>query len=173
MQSAMIVLLSVAAAVVYGILHDQITARICVEYFTIGHPDIFGTDSPTLLGLGWGVVATWWAGVLIGFPLAFASRLGSQPKRTVGSLVWPIANLLGVMACCALLAGLAGFGLATLGNVWLVGPMAELVPREKHRYFLADLWAHNASYLSGFVGGLLLAANVWRTRMSLPTGGLP
>lgn len=173
MQSAMIVLLSIAAAVIYGILHDQITARICVEYFTIGHPDILGTDSPTLLGLGWGVVATWWAGVLIGFPLAFASRLGSQTKRSAGSLVVPIAKLLGFMACCAAVAGLVGFVLATLGNIWLVGPMAELVPREKHRYFLADLWAHNASYLSGFGGGLALAANVWRTRMSTPTGGSP
>ena len=173
MPSAKIILLSIAAAVVYGILHDQITARVCVEYFTIGHPDIFGTDSPTLLGLGWGVVATWWAGVLIGFPLAFASRLGSQPKRTAGSLIVPIAKLLGIMACCAAVAGLVGFGLATLGNVWLVGPIAELVPREKHPYFLADLWAHNASYLSGFVGGLVLAANDRRARMSIPIGGSP
>lgn len=173
MQAAKIILLSIAAAVVYGILHDQITARVCVEYFTIGHPDIFGTDSPTLLGLGWGVVATWWAGVLIGFPLAFASQLGSQPKRSAGSLVVPIAKLLGIMASCAVVAGLVGFGLATLGNIRLVGLMAELVPREKHRYFLADLWAHNASYLSGFVGGILLAANVWRTRMSTPSGESP
>ena len=171
MQLAKIILLSIAAAVVYGILHDQITARVCVEYFTIGHPDIFGTDSPTLLGLGWGVVATWWAGVLIGFPLAFASRLGSQPKRSAGSLVVPIAKLLGIMAVCAVAAGLVGCSLATLGNVWLVGPIARLIPPEKHPYFLADLWAHNASYLSGFGGGLVLAANVWRSRMSTPTGG--
>jgi hypothetical protein len=31
-----ILLLSVAAAVLYGILQDQVTARICVEYFTVG-----------------------------------------------------------------------------------------------------------------------------------------
>ena len=77
MQSAKIILLCIAAAVIYGIVHDQITARVCVEYFTIGHPDIFGTDSPTLLAFGWGIVATWWAGVLIGVPLAFTSLLGS------------------------------------------------------------------------------------------------
>lgn len=170
MQSAKIILLCIAAAVIYGIVHDQITVRVCVEYFTIGHPDIFGTDSPTLLAFGWGIVATWWAGVLIGFPLAFTSRLGSYPKRSAGSLVVPILKLLGVMACCAAVAGLIGFGLATLGNVWLVGPLAELVPREKHRYFLADLWAHNASYLSGFSGGIVLAMKVWLSRKSLQAG---
>lgn len=170
MQSAKIILLSIAAAVIYGIAHDQITARVCVEYFTIGHPNIFGTDSPTLLAFGWGFVATWWAGVLIGFPLAFTSRLGSYPKRSAGSLVVPIMKLLGVMACCAAVAGLIGFGLASVGCVWLVDPMSQLVPREKHHYFLADLWAHNASYLSGFIGGVVLSMKVWLSRKSLHAG---
>ena len=52
-----IVLLSIASAIGYGILHDQVTARVCVEYFTIGHPPVFSTDSPTLLALGWGTIA--------------------------------------------------------------------------------------------------------------------
>jgi hypothetical protein len=58
MQSIAIIFLSVAAAIVYGIVHDQITARICIEYFTIGHPRLIDSDSPTVLGLFWGVVAT-------------------------------------------------------------------------------------------------------------------
>ena len=37
METIKIILMEVAAAIVYGILHDQITARVCVEYFTIGH----------------------------------------------------------------------------------------------------------------------------------------
>jgi len=51
MEAAKIVLLSMASAITYGIIHDQVTARICVEYFTIGHPPIFGTEDPTLLVL--------------------------------------------------------------------------------------------------------------------------
>ncbi|MDA0768159.1 MAG: hypothetical protein O3A92_15225 [Verrucomicrobia bacterium] len=39
MQVVAIILASVAAAIVYGIIHDQVIARICVEYFTIVHPD--------------------------------------------------------------------------------------------------------------------------------------
>jgi hypothetical protein len=53
MQSLAIVGLCGLSAVTYGIVHDQITARVCVEYFTIGHPPVFDTNSPTLLGLGW------------------------------------------------------------------------------------------------------------------------
>jgi len=54
MKTLGIVFLCILAAVFYGILHDQITARICVEYFTIGHPIVFGTEDPTLLGIGGG-----------------------------------------------------------------------------------------------------------------------
>jgi hypothetical protein len=43
--------LCVFAAVIYGILHDPITARVRVEYFPIGHAPIFGTVDPTLLEL--------------------------------------------------------------------------------------------------------------------------
>ncbi len=35
--------MSVAAAIAYGIAHDQITVRICLEYFTIGHSKVFPT----------------------------------------------------------------------------------------------------------------------------------
>ena len=66
MQSLVIVLMCVIAAVSYGIAHDQVTARVCVEYFTVGHPTMFDTDDPTRLGLGWGIIATWWVGLLLG-----------------------------------------------------------------------------------------------------------
>ena len=59
MEAIKIAVMCIAAAIVYGIIHDQITARICVEYFTVFHPPIFHTQSPTLLGIGWGIVATW------------------------------------------------------------------------------------------------------------------
>jgi len=141
MQFLAIIALCVAAAIIYGILHDQVTARICVEYFTIGHVPIFGTDDPTLLGIGWGVLATWWVGVVLGVPLAAAARLGKRPKRFASSLIRPLLGLMVVSAICALIAGTLGAILARNGVVWLVEPMASAVPREKHVSFLADLWA--------------------------------
>ncbi len=164
LQSFCIILMSVVAAVLYGIVHDQITVRVCVEYFTIGHPPVFGTDDPTLLGLGWGLIATWWVGLLLGIPLALAARAGSRPRRSAASLVRPIAWLLAVMAGCALLAGLTGWLLARSGVVVLVGPIKHLVPADRQVPFLADLWAHLASYIVGLVGGVVLVVLVWRSR---------
>ena len=40
MQALLIILLCIFAAIVYGIIHDQITARVCIEYFTVGHPPV-------------------------------------------------------------------------------------------------------------------------------------
>lgn len=164
MESLKIVMLSIGAAVVYGILHDQVTARVCVEYFTIGHPAIFDTDSPTWLGLGWGVIATWWVGLLLGAPLAVAARYGEWPKREVAELLVPIVRLLLVMAGAALMAGVIGYFLANMGAVWLVGSLRDAVPREKHAVFLADLWAHSASYGIGLLGGVVLCWRVYSQR---------
>jgi hypothetical protein len=154
----------VVAAVCYGIAHDQITARVCVEYFTVGHPPVFGTDDPTLLGLGWGVIATWWVGFLLGVPLAIAARVGPRPKRTAVSLLRPVGILLAVMAGSALVAGVLGWILASTGAVFLVGPIARELPPDRHVPFLADLWAHSASYLVGLIGGIVVIVLVWRSR---------
>ncbi len=173
MHGVAIVVLSIAAAVVYGILHDQITARVCVEYFTIGHPPVFDTESPTLLGIGWGIIATWWAGLLLGIPLALAARAGRRPKRSVSSLVRPIFTLLAVMGVSALLAGVVGFILGRIGTVYLLDPLASHIPHDRHARFLGDLWAHDTSYLIGFVGGTVVIVRVWRSRGRRVAGDRP
>ena len=86
MQAIAIVALCIGSAVAYGILHDQVTARVCVEYFTIGHPPVFSAVSPTMLGIGWGIIATWWVGLLLGIPLAVAARAGRRTKRSARGL---------------------------------------------------------------------------------------
>lgn len=161
MRAAVIVLMCVFAAVVYGIVHDQITARVCVEYFTIGHPPIFPTDDPTLLGLGWGIIASWWVGLILGLGLAIASRVAGRPPQ---SLARPVVMLLVVMGISAAAMGLVGYLLAESESVFLLEPLASEVPPEKHSRFLADLWAHNTSYAVGFVGGLVVIVRVWRSR---------
>jgi hypothetical protein len=156
MEFLKIVLLSILAAVFYGICHDQVTARVCVEYFTIGHAPVFNTTSPTFLALGWGVIASWWMGAFLGVPLALASRAGAPPKLAASDLIKPVTILLAVMAICSLIAGVIGYGMASTGRVWLVGAMRERVASDRHIAFLADLWAHNAAYTVGFVGGFVL-----------------
>ncbi|RYD30998.1 MAG: hypothetical protein EOP86_18840 [Verrucomicrobiaceae bacterium] len=93
MQAFSIVAVSVLAAISYGVIHDQITARICVEYFTIGHPRLIDSDSPTVLALFWGVAATWWVGLPLGLGLAVAARAGRRPKLGVARIRRPLITL--------------------------------------------------------------------------------
>jgi hypothetical protein len=164
MQAAAIVLLGIAASVAYGILHDQVTVRVCLEYFTLGHPPIFSPRNPTLLAFGWGIVSTWWVGAGLGTLLAVAARAGTRPKRTAASLVRPLAIILAGTGAAALAAGVLGWTLAFRGTVVLVGPLAQRIPPDGHVPFLADLWAHLASCLVGGLLGIALAIRVWRQR---------
>ncbi len=159
MEAVKIVLLCIVSAVLYGILHDQVTARVCVEYFTIGHPPVFHTESPTLLALGWGIIATWWVGLPLGIVAALVSRLGARPKYDAIRLARPLCSLLVIMGCASLIAGAAGYFVANSGGVWLVEPLRSQVPEAKHAAFLADLWSHLAAYGVGIVGGVTLC--VW------------
>ena len=52
-----IVAASILLAIVYGLIQDQITIRICPEYFTIFHPNPLQIEDITLLALFWGVAA--------------------------------------------------------------------------------------------------------------------
>lgn len=159
-----IVLLCIAAAVVYGIVHDQFTARVCLEYFTVFHPQIFPTQSPTLLAIGWGILATWWVGAFLGVLLAIAARAGSKPKLTAHEVLPYIVRLLLFMGLCAIAAGAIGHLLAKRG---LIAPPAFIAqtPGLVASNFMADWWAHSASYATGFFGGIALCFLLYRKRV--------
>lgn len=144
------------------------TARICVEYFTVAHPPVFGgLTSPTLLAFAWGVIATWWAGAYVGVPLAIAARLGAWPKVAARDLVKPISALFVVMAVSAFAYGLVGWRRA-LVDEHLRASVGEFVSPDHAAAFVADWFAHSASYSVGFIGGALLWPYVvvtrWRRR---------
>lgn len=162
MQFVGIVLFSIAAAVFYGIAHDQVTVRVCLEYFTIGHPPVFKTTSPALLALGWGVLATWWVGLPLGICLAGAARWGPWPRLVVLDLVRPVLVLLLVMGTAAAFFGWRGLVRADAGEVKLPAALFSAVPPEKHAAFIADWFAHTASYATGGLGGLSLC--LWTLR---------
>ena len=103
MHALRIVGLTLFAAVVFRVLHDPITARVCIEYFTIGHPPI-----------GW-------------------HKAGSDPS-------------------------------------W-VQMVPEAVPPAHRVAFVADVFAHGASYFAGFVGGVALWCYALVTRWRRRTRG--
>lgn len=162
--SAAIVLLSVVAAVAYGVAHDLVTAHVCVEYFSEFHPRVLDTDSPVALALFWGVFATWWMGAAGGVVLAVAARAGSRPTEDARGLVRPVAVTLGAAGAAAVVFGLVGLALGAAGVVVPAAWIAERIPPERHVAFLADLWAHNASYAAAAIGTIVVAVRTWRRR---------
>lgn len=164
-----IVAFCVLSAVVYGILHDQVTARVCLEYFTVFHAPVFNTQSPTLLGIGWGIIATWWVGLFLGVLLAVAARVGKRPKVGLRELVKPVIRLMAVVGALALVFGVVGYFAAEQGWVGMSRSWAwaQRIPEARHTRFLADLWAHNASYAFGFLGGAWLCVRTYRSRKVL------
>lgn len=159
----------IAAAVLYGIVHDQITARVCLEYFTVLHPPIFHTQSPTLLGLAWGTYASWPVGAGLGILFAICGRAGRRPKLALADLTPFLLRLLAIMVLSALAFG-------TLGYFWGPMPVRESyvvrmtpsvragIPAALEHRFVADLWATAASYTGGLSGGLICCALVYWKR---------
>ena len=152
----------IGAAVLYGVAHDLVTAHLSVEYFTVAHPPI-GTDDPILLALVWGVIATWWVGVLLGVPLAAAARLGRAPRVAVDDLRPAVVRLLVVMGIAAAAAMLLA-ALATGETFFLSDPLFERVPRERHGRLAVAAVGHAVSYFVGFAGGIALIARTIRAR---------
>lgn len=162
-QSLTIVLSATLAAVTYGIVMDQITIRVCPEYFTIAHPHILNTGSLTLLALAWGVIATWWAGAIAGVAFAIAARAGKLPRVTWRRLVRPLALLAFVMAAGSVAAGFAGAWMVNSGSIPAVQAWALALPLDKQAAFMADAFAHVASYLIGALGCLTIAVSAaWK-----------
>lgn len=164
MRNARVIAIAVLAAVGYGIVHDQITARISLDYFTLAHPPLFPTTSPTLLALCWGVASTAWLGAAFGFVLAMvANSAGVAPMPTL-QLVRSLLMLLGVTAVAAVIAGVLGYELAQHSLVSIAPELRTLRPRAEYDRFVAVWFAHLASYAAGMCGGAFLIFGIWRDR---------
>lgn len=163
MEGLKIVGLCVLASIAYGILHDLVTANLCVEYFSKFHPDVFHTESPLLLALGWGVIATWWMGLILGPIVSAAARSGELPKFTWRDLLKPLAIVLGISYGCAIIGGLVGYFVVQTPPKWVFTMGANMdgvtFTPEKARLFTADLFAHNTSYTVSTIGALSMC--VW------------
>ena len=160
MEYLKIILASILLSITYGITHDLITTQISIEYFTIGHPIIIDTNSPILLALVWGTIATWWVGLIIGILISFSSRLGSKPKLNFKDVFKPILKLITVMFAGALLGGLIGY-ITSINQIFTLVPrLAKQIDPSKHHLFLTAGWAHTSSYIIGFVGGITLCVKI-------------
>jgi hypothetical protein len=158
-----IVVFSTGAAIAYGLIHDQVTAHLCVEYFSVAHPPVFATTSPFLLALGWGIIATWWVGLPLGLGLAAAARIGPAPRLGLTELRSPVVRLMIASAIAAIICGAIGAILVASGRAPVPDGWGAIIPPAKQVAFSADAWAHLASYAVGIVGGIfVIGQTIWR-----------
>ena len=164
MEALKILFAAIVLSIFYGICHDLVTANISIEYFTIGHPRLIESESPWELAVLWGVIATWWVGLILGLAIAFTARIGKRPKLKLSQILKPMLGLIGIMAGCAIIAGGIGYILAKQEVFTLVDSLAQQIDPKKHHLYLTAGWAHGASYLAGIIGGILLCFKLWRMR---------
>lgn len=178
--------LGAASTIAYGIVHDQVTARICPEYFTKGFHErmmnnwqgvplldtcrellIKHKDSPTIVAGIWGVVATWWVGIPLGVALALSARAGSLPKLKAKDLWGKILKSLMITGASSFVAGLIGYGLVKNDLVQLNASGVQGVPENKMAVFGADAFAHWAAYNVGALTALGLCLAILKERYDL------
>lgn len=145
-----IVFSCVGLAVVYGVLHDLVTAHVQVEYFLPPwHPKIISSESPVALAFLWGVIATWWMGAIFGSVVAAASVMGRYPPLAWGWVVKRVAALL-------LMSLLLAYGLLFTMLNFLVG-RGSFDPKEQR--LMCILVTHNFSYFFTAIAALVLS--IW------------
>lgn len=170
MSALRIVLAVTALAIAYGIAHDQVTVRIAPEYFTILHPKIIESESPTALAFAWGFAATWWMGAGLGALLAACCRAGSRPKRALRDIAPLLGAILALLPLVAIGAALVGREVAAT-----VGPDVLLrdarIASERRLDVITVFSAHVASEIVGAAALVALSVHSWRMRGLLAARG--
>ena len=157
-------ILCVLAAIIYGIVNDQITSRISWEYFYYAKeldavlgptipPDERALHAQALLV---GIKATWWVGLLIGAVMLIANN----PRRGRARLsYWKLTQLLGVIfalaALCSALLGWAGYHgwLSNLSSGFHEWWEFDLI---RPRQFFCVWGIHLGGYFGGLIGSSLI-----------------
>ena len=153
-----IVLIGVTAAVGYAVVQDQVSVRLCPEYFTVFHAPIPGVTDPTALGLAWGFLASWWPGLILGYAAALAATLGRRPRLTARDLVGPALVLVAFIATVVVVTGLSVWRHAELLGFSLDPFVARMLPQERQRALFVVACYHFAAYMAAFLGGMGLCA---------------
>ncbi len=189
-----IMALCIGATTLYGILHDQVTVRICREYFTKGFhetnirhwPDtgylgaakeiLQTTTSSSVIACVWGTVATLSVGILGGILLTLASRVGGAEKYGAHNLVQPLIVSMAITGISSAIALRFPTDSRKIPAFAVQG-----VPRDKLPAFYKCASAHKTAYQVGaltilgtalFVVCKRLAPSHWEPTMEAHATGL-
>jgi hypothetical protein len=143
----------------YGMAQDQISARLCPEYFTALHNPIPGLTDPTLLGLAWGFLGAAPGGIAMGYAAGLAATVGRRPPMAVRELVRPMLVLLAAVATVTAITGISAHRHAEMFAIRLDSFADRLVPVERHRSLFVVACYHLAAYASAIIGSIVMC--VW------------
>lgn len=153
-------LLGIGVFSAYGILQDQVSARLCPEYFTDMHPPIPGLTDPTLMGIAWGFLAAWWGGALVGYIAGMVATSGPRhPPLPVRALVRPLLVTVLVVALVTTLAGVSAWRHVELFDVRFETWVSHVVPPGRQRNAFVVASYHFVAYGASVISGVTLC--VW------------
>jgi hypothetical protein len=171
-------LTAVGAAMLYGVINDQITVTISWEYFYYGKglSAVLGPDTPpAAIPLRWeaakvGMKATWTAGLIIGASILMANSIRKKLPRLDERELYRLL-LLVLMPTVA--AAVAGWVAGRLGLLVRLGGFREMVAMHMFRpvQFMSVWGIHLGGYIGGAVGALLAAwLTMWERRRRAAAG---
>lgn len=153
-----IVLGSIGLACCLGVGLDLVTANVAVEYFSVHHPKIIGSENPWILAVCWGIAAAWWFGLIAGLVVASVNHWRKRPLSPLRILRW------NAIACVILWAIM----LTILMSVMAISSMIPIEKRpatfESDRRLVAVAMAHQYEYLLGGAAMLVIALMTWRAK---------
>ncbi|MFO0809654.1 MAG: hypothetical protein U0746_13600 [Gemmataceae bacterium] len=150
--------------VVYAMVQDQFSARLCVEYFTVLHPRIGTLDDPTMLGLAWGFLAGSSGGMAMGLVVGIAATFGKRPPVGIDRLWRPLLLLFLAEAAVTALCGASAYLNAGWMDMRMAEPTASVIPADRRLNCFAVGCAHLGTYVSAIVGSIVVVVWVLRAR---------
>lgn len=156
-------LLGIGVLVGYAVAQDQVSARLCPEYFTVFHNPIPGVTDPTLLGVAWGFLGAWWGGAALGYAAGIAATAGTHPPLPVRELVRPMLVLVAGVGFVTGVCGLTAYRHAEFFAIRL-DPFFDSVPPDRQRWLFVVACYHLAAYATAAVGSVVLCVWVGRER---------
>jgi hypothetical protein len=149
-------LLGIGLMVGYATVQDQVSVRLCPEYFTHFHNPIPGVSDPTLTGIAWGFLGAWWGGAILGYAAGTAATAGRKSPLPVRDLVRPMIL---VVVGIGIVVGICGTAVAIYSDMFevqLSDATAGVVPAERRRALLVVASYHLAGYVAAVVGSIVL-----------------
>lgn len=149
-------------AILYGIAHDLVTAHVSVDYFTVHHPKLVESQSPLVMALLWGFLATFWVGGIAGMAMAATNLIGGAESLPWSSLRTAAKRTMATVWVGAMLA---------LGTVYAIASLAPMDKRgptfEHDRKLVAVAIAHGFSYSMATLATVALCVWIAAKRMRL------